>query len=137
MEWPVIIGELFKVVLIPLLGLLVKYFSQFVHIKSEELKQKNDDATYQKYITMLDSTIVNVVTATQQTYVDSLKAQGKFDAEAQKEAFKRSYEGIMAVLGDEAKKYLESAVGDLNAYINNAIECQVNVNKTLITTHNG
>ena len=66
MEWTVIIGELFKVVLIPLLGLLVKYFSQFVHIKAEEIKQKNDDATFQKYITMLDNTIVNAVTATTQ-----------------------------------------------------------------------
>lgn len=136
MEWTVIIGELFKVVLIPLLGLLVKYFSQFVHIKAEEIKQKNDDATFQKYITMLDNTIVNAVTATTQTYVESLKAQGKFDAEAQKTAFDMSYKAIMAVLGDEAKSYLSTAVGDLNKYITDAIERQVNINKNTATTQN-
>jgi len=135
MEWTVIISEIFQVVLLPLLALLVKYFGQFVHTKAEEIKQKNDDATFQKYITMLDNTIVNAVTATTQTYVDSLKAQGKFDAEAQKKAFEMSYESIMSVLGDEAKTYLTSAVGDLNKYITDAIERQVNVNKNTASTN--
>ena len=135
MEWTVIISEIFQVVLIPLLALLVKYFGQFVHTKAEEIKQKNDDATFQKYITMLDNTIVNAVTATTQTYVESLKAQGKFDAEAQKTAFDMSYKAIMSVLGEEAKNYLSSAVGDLNKYITDAIERQVNVSKNGITVN--
>ena len=135
MEWTVIISEIFQVVLIPLLALLVKYFGQFVHTKAEEIKQKNDDATFQKYITMLDNTIVNAVTATSQTYVESLKAQGKFDAEAQKTAFEMSYKAIMAVLGEEAKNYLSSAVGDLNKYITDSIERQVNVSKNGITVN--
>lgn len=130
MEWTVIIGEIFKVVLIPLLGLLVKYFSQFVNIKAEEIKQKNDNDTFKKYIDMLNETIQNTVVATNQTYVESLKSQGKFDAEAQKVAFQMTYDAIMKTLGDEAKKYLSSAVGDLNSYITNAIEKNVNENKT-------
>ena len=129
MEWTVIIGELFKVVLIPLLGLLVKYFSQFVNIKAEEIKQKNDNDTFKKYIDMLNDTIQTTVIATNQTYVDALKAQGKFDAEAQKVAFQMTYDAIMKTLGEEAKKYLSSAVGDLNSYITNAIESTVNISK--------
>jgi hypothetical protein len=35
----------------------------------------------------------------------------------------------MKILSDDAKRYLESAVGDLNAYITTLIEAQVNVNK--------
>ena len=136
MEWTIIIEELFRVVLIPLLALVIKYFIQFVNMKTEEIKQKNDDATFQKYITMLNETVVNAVTATQQTYVDSLKAQGKFDAEAQKEAFRRSYDAIISVLGAEAQTYLSEAVGDLNTYIMTAIEKQVNLNKNLATTAN-
>ena len=58
MEWAVIIQEVFRIVLIPLLGLLVKYFVEFVNLKAEEVKEKNNDATYQKYITMLNKTIV-------------------------------------------------------------------------------
>ncbi len=129
MEWTVIIGELFKVVIIPLLALLVKYFCEFVNIKAQELKQKNDNDTYKKYIDMLNNTIQTTVIATNQTYVDALKAQGKFDAEAQQKAFQMTYDAIMKTLGTEAQRYLSEAVGDLNAYINNAIEAQVNVNK--------
>lgn len=129
MEWTVIIGEVFKVVILPLLALLVKYFCQFVNIKAEEIKQKNDDATFQKYINMLNETIQSTVIATNQTYVDALKAQGKFDAEAQKVAFQMTYDAVMKTLGNEAQKYLSEAVGDLNTYIKNAIEANVNVNK--------
>lgn len=129
MEWTVIIGELFKVVIIPLLALLVKYFCEFVNIKAQELKQKNDNDTYKKYIDMLNNTIQTTVIATNQTYVDALKAQGKFDAEAQQKAFQMTYDAIIKTLGNEAQHYLSEAVGDLNAYIRNAIEAQVNVNK--------
>lgn len=129
MEWAVIINEVFTVVLIPLLGILTKYFIQFINIKAEELKHKKDDALYQKYITMLNETIVNAVTTTNQTYVEALKAQGKFDVDAQKEAFNRTYNSVVAVLGDEAQKYLSNIIGDVNEYIRTAIEHQVNVSK--------
>ena len=36
---------------------------------------------------------------------------------------------VMAILSEEAKKYLENAVGDLNEYITQQIEAAVNVNK--------
>lgn len=129
MEWAVIIEEIFRIVLIPLLGIIAKYFIQFVNTKAEELKQKQDDALYQKYITMLNETIVNAVTTTNQTYVDSLKAQGKFDADAQVVAFDKTYKSVVAVLGEEAQRYLSEAIGDLNEYIRTSIERQVSVNK--------
>lgn len=132
MEWAVIIQEVFTVVLIPLLGLATKYLITFVNLKAEELKQKAELEKYNKYIDMLNTTITNVVTATNQTYVNALKEQGKFDAEAQKEAFRRSYETIISILGEEAQRYLNAAIGDLNAYITNSIERQVCLNKTPI-----
>ena len=78
---------------------------------------------------MLAVTIENCVIATNQTYVEALKAAGKFDAEAQKTAFNMTKNAVMAILSDEAKKYLETAVGDLNEYITQQIEAAVNVNK--------
>lgn len=137
MEWAVIINELFTVVLIPLLGILVKYFVQFVNTKSAELKQSKDDATFQKYIQMLNDTITNVVTSTNQTYVDSLKAQGKFDAEAQKKAFEMSYNTILSILGEEVRTYLSEVLGDLDEYIRTAIERQVSLGKLIPSTING
>lgn len=131
MDWTIIISDLFKVVIIPLLAFLVKYFCQFVSVKAEEIKQKNNNETFKKYIDMLDKTIQQTVIATNQTYVDSLKEQDKFDIEAQKIAFKMTYDAVLKTLSAEAQKYLSEAVGDLNDYIKNAIEAQVNINKTV------
>ena len=78
---------------------------------------------------MLNSTITDCVIATTQTYVDSLKAQGKFDTEAQKEAFNRTYEAVVKLLTKEAEEYLNIAIGDLNLYITQRIESEVNLNK--------
>jgi hypothetical protein len=46
-----------------------------------------DNELADKYVQMLTDTITACVIATNQTYVEPLKKQGKFDAEAQKHAF--------------------------------------------------
>lgn len=137
MEWGVIINEIFTVILIPLLGIITKYFIAFINLKTAEFKQKKEDALYQKYIDMLNATIINAVTTTTQTYVNSLKAQGKFDTEAQAEAFNKTYQSVISVLGEEAQNYLSSAIGDLNEYIRTAIERQVVIDKMIPSTTNG
>ena len=82
-----------------------------------------------KYLEMLDTTITNTVLATTQTYVESLKKQNRFDAEAQKEAFRLTYDAVMLVLTEEAVKYLNSTIGDLETYIVNKIEAEVKLTK--------
>ena len=62
-------------------------------------------------------------------FFDALKDKNAFDAEAQKEAFKKTYEAVSAILTEEAKKYLEQIVGDLELYIKQQIEAAVNANK--------
>lgn len=121
--------QIFQVCIIPLLGILTTYLILFINKKSKELQAQTDNELFKKYISMLETTVVNCVIATNQTYVDSLKQQGKFDTEAQKEAFKRTYNSVMAILTDDAKVYLNEAVGDLNAYITNMIEAQVKLSK--------
>lgn len=121
--------QIFQVCIIPLLGILTTYIILFINKKSKELQAQTDNELYQKYISMLENTVINCVIATNQTYVDALKEQGKFDAEAQKEAFNRTYEAVMNILSEDAVLYLQEATGDLNTYIVNLIEAQVNQNK--------
>ena len=82
-----------------------------------------------KYLSMLSTTVTECVIATNQTYVEALKKEGKFDLEAQKKAFEMTQDAVMLILTDEAKKYLSAAVGDLNVYISQQIEAAVNVEK--------
>ena len=129
MEWLALLYEIFEVCVIPLLGVLTVYIVKFIQKKTEELNSKNENELINKYLTMLSDTIVDCVIATNQTYVESLKKQGKFDLEAQKVAFEMTYNAVINVLSNEAKDYLTSIYGDLSAYITNMIEAEVNRNK--------
>lgn len=129
MDWLALLSDIFEVCVLPLLGVLTVYIVKFIQAKSAEITNKVDHDLVDKYVAMLAITIENCVIATNQTYVESLKQAGKFDAEAQKTAFNMTKNAVMAILSDEAKKYLESAVGDLNEYIAQQIEAAVNVNK--------
>ncbi len=126
------LAQIFEVCIIPLLGVLTAYFIKFVNAKSAEIGTKVENETQKKYLEMLNSTITDCVIATTQTYVDSLKKQGTFDAEAQKVAFTMTYESVVKLLTDEATEYLNEAVGDLQLYITQKIEAEVNLNKTII-----
>ena len=129
MEWTELLAELFQVCIIPLLGVLTAFFVKWVNAKSAEIQNNINDATLRKYMDMLTQTISDCVIATNQTYVDALKQQGKFDLEAQKVAFELTSNAVLEILSAEAQEYLSNAVGDLNSYITKKIEAEVNYNK--------
>lgn len=129
MDFQTLIPVIFQVCLIPLLAILTKYLVAWIQVKTKELTDTKDNEMFTKYMTLLSDTVINCVVTTNQTYVNTLKEQGKFDAEAQKEAFNKTYEAVMRILTDDAKKYLSEALGDLDLYINTMIESQVNFQK--------
>ena len=131
MNFTLLLEQLFNLVVFPVITLGGIYLIYLMNVKIKEIKQKTNNDVANKYLDMLDDTIANAVLATTQTYVDSLKSAGKFDLEAQKEAFKRTYDAVMKVLTDEATTYIVTAVGDLETYVTNKIEAQVKVSKTL------
>ena len=92
-------------------------------------QDKSDNEKVDKYLDMLNVTITNAVLATTQTYVEALKGKNAFDKEAQQKAFDMTYNAVMSVLTEEAKKYLATAVGDLNLYVTNQIEATVKMTK--------
>lgn len=124
-----LVAQIFELCIIPLLGVLTTFLISWINSKKEALKQQTDSEMAKKYLDMLDNTIVDCVIAMNQTYVNSLKQQGKFDAEAQKKAFNDVYNKVIAILGQDAIEYLNSAIGDLNEYIASKIEKEVSSNK--------
>lgn len=125
MEWL----ALLQFLLIPIIGILTGFLIKFLKVKEKEINDKLENETLETYITMLNDTIIACVMATTQTYVEALKKENAFTKEAQEEAFKRTYEAIMATLTEEAKKYLTQIYGDLDAYITNRIEAEVKIQK--------
>ena len=129
MDWTNILTQLFEMVLFPLLTIGTIYLINLIRVKIQELKQKKSDDLYHKYLDMLEDTIIQCVLATTQTYVDSLKKEGAFDADAQKVAFTKTYTNVMKILSEEAKEYLTEALGDLETYVYNRIEANVKLTK--------
>ena len=80
MDWLELLYDVFEVCIIPLLGVLTVYIVKFIQVKSEEIQTLTENELIDKYVAIAADTISACVLATNQTYVDTLKAQGKFDA---------------------------------------------------------
>lgn len=129
LDWMRILQQVVEVCLIPLLGLLTSYIIMYIKAKNKQFKQQVDNDLYAKYMDMLETTIVDCVIATNQTYTEALKKQNAFTAEAQKEAFAKTYNAVMAILSQDAVDYLTAFVGDLDLFIKQKIEAEVSENK--------
>lgn len=121
-----IIIQIIEVCIIPLLGILTKYFVDFLTAKRDELNSKTENQIARKYTDMIYQTITSCVITTNQTYVNSLKASGTFDEKAQKEAFSKTMSAVLTVLSEDAKDYISETTGDLNTYLTQLIESEVN-----------
>lgn len=129
MDWMTIAEQLINVCIIPLLGMLTKFLIDFLVAKKEEAKTKIKNETLQKYIELLNETVVDCVNATHQTYVAALKKENAFSEANQKKALQMTYENILTILSGDAKEYLQEAFGDLEVYIKNKIEAKVKESK--------
>ena len=133
-----LLRSIFEVCIIPLLGLLTSFLVAFLKAKKEEALTKaaanktlEEQERLSKYLNMVEETVIECIMATNQTYVDSLKSEGKFDAEAQKKAFEKTFKSVSTILASDAKEYLTQIFGDLNLYLTNLIESQIKMSKTV------
>lgn len=131
MDWTAILNQVFEFCFIPLMFILTGTVIYVVHWKKNQVVKELDNETAKQYVEMLDKTITDCVLATNQTYVEALKKAGSFDLDAQKQAFKLTYDAVMSILTDDAQEYLNLIVKDLTAYVTNKIEAQVVINKTI------
>ena len=71
------------------------------------------------------TTVSDVVKQVYQTYVEALKGQNAFTAEAQKEAFAKALETIEAILPEKVKAYLTDNFGNMEAWLTTQIEAAI------------
>lgn len=124
-----LITKIFEICIIPMLGAITCFLVKWIKVKADEIAVRADSELADKYIGMFSDTITKCVIATNQTYVDALKKSGRFDVEAQKEAFEMTYTAVLDSLGDDLFDYVSEFVGDFNKYLEECIEFEVNKNK--------
>lgn len=129
MTWLDILGQIFDVCIVPILSVLVTALVKFIQQKIDEAKKKSDSDLTVKYLEMLETTILDCLQSTNQTYVDALKEEGLFDEEAQKEALQRTKDAVWGILSEDAITYLTAFIGDLDSFIEHKIEANIKMQK--------
>lgn len=124
-----LVTQIIEVCVIPLLAILIKCIASYLSVKRDEIKASTENEIAKKYIDMIYSTVAKCVTATNQTYVEGLKKEGAFTKEAQEEAFQRTLNAVLAILSQDAIDYIFNITGDLNTYLIQLIEAEVNKQK--------
>ena len=105
--------------------IITVYLSKFIYAKWEETRGNITNAKVQKTLDEVVEMVVNVVQATNQTLVDTLKSKGEFTQEAASEAFNKSKETALKMLSDEAASIIEDVYGDVSTYMDTLIEATV------------
>jgi hypothetical protein len=125
MDWLELLDQIFDVCIIPLLGIATTALIIFIKRKIAEGQAKTDSEITAKYLGLLEQTVIDCIKATNQTYVNALKDKNAFTAEAQKEALALTTKAVVDILSDEAKTYLTHFVGDLDKFIAEKIEANI------------
>lgn len=89
------------------------------------LRKKVKDDKLARIISRVENIVSKTVILVNQTYVDALKVNGKFDKEAQKAAFEMCKERVLAMLNNESIKAIAETFGDFDEWIRTLIEAYV------------
>ena len=105
-------------VLIQAVKVLAKHVTAYYNSKTKNEQLKSVLDTITKFTT-------EAVTYTMQTYVDSVKNDGKFNKESQAIAFDKAMSSAKEFISDEYKELFESVYGNLEDYLAILIEAKV------------
>lgn len=118
MDWQTLIIGIVSFVITSLLSW------SFAELRSW-IKKKASYSKFAEYLTRAVTVVEGAVKSTYQTYVEALKGQDMFTAEAQKEALERAKNTAASQLTGEVKDYIESTFGDVDKWIYNQIESAI------------
>lgn len=110
-------------------GVLVPFLANW-------LKSKTDNEKLDYAITELSTTVQTCIDYVNQTFVDQLKKDGKFDENNQKEALQLALNKVRDTLSDSATKVLGKNGIDLESIIVTYIESLLYSNKNSTSTEN-
>ena len=117
-----IISVIVTAIILPLISYLGLRLTTYLNNKIKDEKTKT-------LLTKATQIVTNAVRSVFQTYVESLKAEGKFDEHSQNVALKKAKDIVQAEFGDDIKNFINENYGDLTEWITNQIEATINLLK--------
>lgn len=93
------------------------------------LNSKIKDENARIHLTTATNIVVNAVRTVFQTYVESLKACGNFNKEAQLTALNKAKDIALEQMTDEVKNFITKNYGSVDAWLTTNIESTINLIK--------
>lgn len=93
------------------------------------LNSKIKDTNARILLTTATDIVINAVRSVFQTYVDSLKASGSFDAHAQSVALTKAKDIALEQMSTEVKDFISKNYGSVDAWLTTTIESTINLIK--------
>ena len=119
-------------ILIPLLITIITICICTITSKVAKNAAESAPSKYSEIIYALENIVNKAVITTNQTFVNELKKQGKFDKEAMEEAYNKTFNSIVASLSQSFFEYIDKETIDIDVLLKNMIETSVNWNKIAI-----
>lgn len=132
MEFSEILNYILYIVLTAILPVVAKYTVNLIKTKIKEsnvIANVTQNENISKIIENAFSDVMDAVLYINQIYVDALKSNGKFDKDAQKNAFNRAYTEALNMISDESKRVIEQTYGSFDKWLKLKIETSVNLAK--------
>ena len=119
-------------ILIPLLITIITICICTITSKIAKNAAESAPSKYSEIIYALENIVNKAVITTNQTFVNELKKQGKFDKEAMEEAYNKTFNSIVASLSQSFFEYIDKETIDIDVLLKNMIETSVDWNKIKI-----
>lgn len=118
-----------KIFIIGMLAVVIVYcIITWLKFSKEYIKEiENEKISFA--LERLDKIIRRAVGAANQVIVNNAKEDGTFTTSYGKKVKEEVFETVLKILGDEGKQLLNEALGDLDEYISNGIEDEVDRRK--------
>lgn len=132
MEFSEVLNYILYIVLTAILPVVAKYTVNLIKTKIKEINviaNVTQNENISKIIENAFSNVMDAVLYINQIYVDALKSNGKFDKDAQKNAFNRAYTEALNIISDESKRVIQQTYGSFDKWLKLKIETSVNLAK--------
>jgi len=129
-----IIITLIQLIIAPLAILLTKEAMNYLKAKAVAISDATAHERVLHYLDLAAAAIETAVAETQQVFVSSIKNTDGWSAATAIEAYERSRDKAVQIMGQEVYSGLTEAVGDVNKWINARIEEAVLSGKSGVTT---
>ena len=129
MDIHALILDLLYAVIIVAIPILAKYITSYLSTKKIVSNEQITLSLQQLLINDAIQIVNDIVLEISQTYVDSLKKSGSFDADAQKEAFNMAYDNAYKLISKDAKNLITEYYNDFDTWLRTQIEKSVISNK--------